>query len=453
MKTKHVFNNAKWIIVCKIAQSLLQFVVGFISARYLGPSNYGLINYAASVVAFALPIVKLGFDNTLVKELIDKPEKEGEILGTSLTLNFIASLISMVGVFIFVSVANAGETITLIVCLLYSLMLVFFVLEMMQYWFQYKLLSKYSSIVMLVSYFCVSAYKIFLLVTEKSVFWFAVSHSIEYGIVGILLVLIYFKLGGQKFLFSIKTAKRLFNRSRYYIVASLLVVVFQNVSVILLSNLSGYDETGYYTSALTSAAVLQFVYTAIIDSYRPLILTAKKESFEKYEKTVSGLYGIIVYTSFAQSIVFAIFSELIISVLYGADFMSAVPVLRILVWFSPFSFMGTVRNIWLLAEEKQKELWKINLFGVVINVISNAILIPYAGACGAAVAAFITQFLMNFVLGFFFEPIKKNNELLMRGLNPKFAIHEFKTIWNLLIPDKFSKLRIPEKEGAKNERQ
>ena len=442
MKTKHVFNNAKWIIVCKIAQSLLQFLVGVISARYLGPSNYGLINYAASVVAFALPIVKLGFDNTLVKELIDKPHKEGEILGTSLTLNFITSLASMLGVFIFVSVANMGETITILVCLLYSLMLLFFVLEMTQYWFQYKLLSKYSSVVMLISYFCVSAYKIFLLITEKSVYWFAVSHSVEYGIIGILLVLIYFKLGGQKFRFSVDTAKALLNRSKYYIAASLLVVVFQNIGVIMLSNLSGHDETGFYTSALTSSTVLQFVYLAVVDSYRPLILTAKKESSDNYEKNVSGLYSIITYTTVAQSLAFAIFAEIIISVLYGSEFMSAVPVLRILVWLSPFSFIGLIRNIWLLAEEKQKELWKINLFGVVVNIIANAFAIPNFGACGAAVAAFLTQFIMNFVLGFFFKPIKKNNELMLKGLNPKFAFYEFISIWNMLVGEKLPKLKI-----------
>ncbi len=442
MKSKQVFNNAKWIIVCKIAQSLLQFVVGFISARYLGPSNYGLINYAASVVAFALPIVKLGFDNTLVKELIDRPEKEGKILGTSLTLNFITSLISMLGVFIFVSVANAGEKVTILVCLLYSLMLLFFVLEMMQYWFQYKLISKYSSVVMLISYFCVSAYKIFLLITEKSVYWFAVSHSIEYGIVGILLVLIYLKLGGQKFSFSKDTAKTMLNRSKYYVVASLLVVVFQNVGVIMLSNFSGHEETGFYTSALTSATVLQFAYLAITDSYRPLILTSKNESVENYEKNISGLYGIIIYTTLAQSIAFAIFAKLIISVLYGDEYMSAIPVLRILVWYIPFSFMGLIRNIWLLAEEKQKELWKINLFGVVVNVIANAVAIPRFGACGAAFAALLTQFLMNFVFGFIYKPIRKNNELMLKGLNPKFAFYEFISIWNLLVGDKLPKLKI-----------
>ena len=77
MKQKQVFNNAKWIIVCKIAQSLIQLIVGMLCARYLGPSNYGLINYAASIVAFVLPIMRLGFDSTLVRELIENPENEG----------------------------------------------------------------------------------------------------------------------------------------------------------------------------------------------------------------------------------------------------------------------------------------------------------------------------------------------------------------------------------------
>ena len=62
-----VVKNAKWIIVCKVVQSLLQLVIGMLCARYLGPSNYGLINYAASIVAFVLPIMQLGLQSTLVQ--------------------------------------------------------------------------------------------------------------------------------------------------------------------------------------------------------------------------------------------------------------------------------------------------------------------------------------------------------------------------------------------------
>ena len=46
-----VFKNASWIIGCKVAQMIINLVVGMLTARYLGPSNYGVINYAASIVA------------------------------------------------------------------------------------------------------------------------------------------------------------------------------------------------------------------------------------------------------------------------------------------------------------------------------------------------------------------------------------------------------------------
>ena len=63
MNGRKIAQNAIWIIVCKIAQSIISLVVGMMSARYLGPSNYGVINYAASIVAFAVPIMYLGINN------------------------------------------------------------------------------------------------------------------------------------------------------------------------------------------------------------------------------------------------------------------------------------------------------------------------------------------------------------------------------------------------------
>ena len=52
MKEK-VIKNAAWMIVCKIAQALISLLITMFTARYLGPSNYGVVTYAASVVSFA----------------------------------------------------------------------------------------------------------------------------------------------------------------------------------------------------------------------------------------------------------------------------------------------------------------------------------------------------------------------------------------------------------------
>ena len=151
-KRNSTTKNAAWIISCKIAQSLLGLVVSMLSARYLGPSNYGLISYAASVVSFVLPIVQLGFRSTLVSEIVENPEAEGEIIGTSLFFNFLSSVACIIGVCGFVYVANPNEPTTLLVCALYSLCLLAQALEMIEYWFQAKLISQYTSLTGLVAY-------------------------------------------------------------------------------------------------------------------------------------------------------------------------------------------------------------------------------------------------------------------------------------------------------------
>ena len=44
--------NASWIIAGRIAQMVISFFISIFTARYLGPSNFGLINYVSAYVTF-----------------------------------------------------------------------------------------------------------------------------------------------------------------------------------------------------------------------------------------------------------------------------------------------------------------------------------------------------------------------------------------------------------------
>ena len=399
-----------------------------LSARYLGPSNYGLINYAKSVIAFVGPFTQLGLNATLVRELVETPEKEGEVMGTSLLMSLMSGGCSIVAVSCFASFANRGETQTIIVCILYSISLLFQSVELIQYWFHSKLQSKFPSIMMLCAYVVVSAYKIFLLISGKSVYWFAVVYSIEYGIVGLSLLAIYHKQKSQRLTFSMAMAKRLFARSRYYILSSLMVTMFQNTDHIMLKMMSGDAENGIYTAAITCAGVFSFVYAAIIDSMRPVILSKKKHGDADYENNVAKLYCIIIYFALIQGLGFTLLAKPIVLILFGVEYIAAVPVLQILVWYISFSQMGRIRNVWILAEEKQQILWKINLAGALINIAVNALVIPFFGAVGAAVASLMTQFFTNFVLGFILKPLRQNNRIILAGINPRLIIDSLKEL-------------------------
>ena len=415
-----VLKNASWIICCKIGQSILSFLIGIFTARYLGPSNYGLISYAASVVAFFVPIMQLGLTSTLVQEFISTPEREGEILGTALVMNIASSILSIIGVVAFSKITNPGDAETNIVCFLYSLRLIFQASEMTQYWFQAKLLSKYPSLAALAAYICVSAYKIYILITNKGIRWFAVTHVIEAAIIAVLLLILYKKLDTQKLSFSFALGKEMFSRSKYYISSAMMVVVFQQTDRIMLKLMMNEMEIGFYTAALTCVGISGFVFSAILDSGRPSILESKKISEQVFRERMTILTAIITGISLLQSIGMTVFAKLIVKILYGEAFLPTAAVLQIIVWFVTFSYYGNVRNIWILAEGRQKYLWKINLAGAVMNVIGNYFLIPVLGARGAALMSLLTQFFTNFVLCFVFKPMQPVGRIFMDSLDPRY---------------------------------
>lgn len=429
--TGKAFKNATWIVACKIIQSLIGLVISSISARYLGPSNYGLISYASSLIAFVTPLAQLGLRNILVDKLLSQPEREGKILGTSLVMSMVAGLFCVLGCVCFVAIANAGEKETLIVCALYGISLIFQMSEATEYWYQAKLYSKYTSVVSLSAYVIVALYKIFLLVTQKNIYWFAVSNGLDYLIIASALLILYRKLGGKKLSFSFSVAKELFSVSRYYIISGMMVTLFSQTDKIMLKMMIGNTENGYYSTAITITGMTGFVFVAIIDSLRPMILESKRENEAAFQKNVSRLYSVIIYMGLMQSVAFTVLAKPLVLILYGEEYAPAISILRIITWYTAFSYMGSVRNIWILAEGKQKCLWLINLLGATLNVAGNFALIPLLGAEGAAIASVATQFFTNFILCIILKPIRPTAKLIYKSLNPK--------LWIEMIPKRKKK--------------
>ena len=427
MEANKIIKNAGWLIGAKVIQSIISLIVSMLTARFLGPSNFGLINYAASIVAFVAPIMYLGFNGILVKEIVAAPEKEGEILGTAVTLSFISGIICIAGVISFACIVNAGETVTIVVCALYSILLLFQSLELISYWFQAKLLSKYYSIVSFIAYSIVAVYKVFLLITQKSVYWFSISNALDYMLISVMLFVIYKKKSSYKLKFSKEIARTMFAESKYYILSDMMVAVFAQTDKIMLKLMIGDSATGFYSAAVACSSITMFIFTAIIDSMRPSVFENKASDEGRYKQSVTVLYSIIIYLSLIQSVFITLFSGFIIKILYGDGYAPGVTALRIVVWYTTFSYIGGIRNIWLLAEKKQKYMLFINIFGALLNVVLNFVLIPVLQMNGAAIASLITQFFANVILGFIIKPIRDNNKLMMKALNPMILINGIKS--------------------------
>lgn len=135
--------NIGWMFFSNIFRMLVTISVGIWVVRYLGPTQFGILSYAQSVAIILFTIAGLGFEAVIVKALVDKQFSTEDILGTSLFLKLIASLL-VIAVLSIVLIFNQLDIETNILILIISFSGFFLSFNIIDCYFQANVLSKFT---------------------------------------------------------------------------------------------------------------------------------------------------------------------------------------------------------------------------------------------------------------------------------------------------------------------
>lgn len=397
MKSKFL-KNTTWLIMGHIVQMGMQFIVGLLTTRFLGPTNYGTIHYVASYISFFTSFCELGMSSVMIKELVTNKEQEGQIMATCSLLRFLASIISMFAVCATIYIVDSDDKTIFYIAIIEAVKIPFAVSSVVNYWLQSRLESKYTTIITSGAHFCTAAYKIYLLAAGKSIYWFAASTTVEGILLAILFWIVYLKKRNKFYAhhYSKEIAGRMLKAGSPFIMASLMIQICQQTDKIMLRQILGSTkEVGLYTAVTTICVLLGFVSTAILDSARPVIMELKKSSEQMYEIRIRQLFAVLIWFNVLYALGVTFFSRQIIYVLYGEQYLSANTCLKICVWYTVFSYLGGAKSLWLICEEKNNLVFVFSAFGALVNVVMNLILIPKMGLNGAAMATLLTQVMAN----------------------------------------------------------
>ena len=142
-KSKKTKYNFSWLVFDKLTRASINFLLFIFLARYLGPDEFGILNYLLALVFLFTSFSSLGINPVLTNILIkNKKNKSNNIIVNSYILRFIASLF---GYFIFILfiIFLHGKDIYLNYSIIIGLTIIIKSYEILFSYFESKSLSKY----------------------------------------------------------------------------------------------------------------------------------------------------------------------------------------------------------------------------------------------------------------------------------------------------------------------
>jgi len=394
---KKYFVNTSWLFFEKIIGMAVSFFVGVYVARYLGPANFGLLSYAASFVGLFAIISTLGLDNIVVRELVKDEKKRDELLGTAFVLKVIGAALVIGMLAIAIRFTNNGNFTNLLIFII-AIGTIFQSFNVINFYFQAKVLSKYTVFAQVFSTILCAITKLLLIYFNMGLIYFATVTLLQSIILASGLIVMYIKQKSSLFNWSVKfgLAKNLLKDSWPLMLSGIAISVYMRIDQVMIKNMLDAKAVGNYAVAVRLSGIWYFIPMAITSSVFPAIINAKKISKKLYYQRLQKLYDLMTWLAIGIALPIMLLSNNIIELLFGIQYQSAASVLQIYIWATVFVFLGVATGKYLVVENYTKISFFRTLIGAVINIVLNTFLIPKYGIKGAAIATVFSQFIVAF---------------------------------------------------------
>ena len=383
-----IIGNTGWLFADKILRMGVGLFVVVWIARYLGPEQFGLWNFAIAFAALFGAFATLGLDGIVIRELVKNPERQNELLGSAFVLKLIGGMFTLLTTVIAIALMRSGETLTLWLVGLSAAGFIFQSVNVINFYFQAKVQSRYTVYAANGAFVLMTLVKISLLLTSASLIAFAWAGLGEVALTAAFLLVAYRANHHhmRAWRYDRQVARDLLRDSWPLILSSLAIMIYMRIDQIMIGQMLGDKEVGLYSAAVRVSEAWYFIPMAIVSSVFPAIIEAKKKSETLYNERLQKLYDLMVWLSIAVAVPMTFLSGWVVILLFGQPYELAGTVLAIHVWGGLFVALGVARGKWLLVENLQKySFWYVSA-GAVVNVAGNFLLIPSYGIEGAAIA-------------------------------------------------------------------
>lgn len=382
--------NIYWLLSEHVARIVSGFLIGVIVARYLGPDNFGFYSYVTSIVAICAPLTRLGMDVVVIRALAEDPDNRNRYLNAAFGMRIAASL----AVFLLSTITIIlipGEARIKAYAILMVSSLLFGAGEVVDYYYQAEIKSKFATICRLIGLSISGAMKIYCMYSGKPLEYFFWIFFVDTIILNALYVAM-FRFKERQFIYPVfdrEFARRIMRMSWPLLISSVATTIYMRVDQIIILHFLDHRQVGLYAAATRIVETFYVLPTLVGNTLFPGLVVSRKGSEITFEHQMIRLYRINVGISVVFALAMTVAAPYVVDVIFGAEFAPSANVLLIEVWGAVFMSLLISSGKYLVATGDTAAVLQRNVGAALINITLNLILIPRFGIIGAAISSLI----------------------------------------------------------------
>ena len=407
-----VVRNLFWAVTGKVVTLLGSLLVGIFVARYLGPEQYGLMNYVVSFVALFQVFASFGLNSIEIREeskyrgIGEKGRVPGvevnTILGTAYGLKLIFAGITMLLVILTAWLFEA-DTFTKWMITLYSLSMIMNTFGVIRNYFTSIVWNEYIVKTEISRTIIGALIKVILLLLHAPLAWFIAASLFDTVLIAGGYLLSYRKkiASPRLWTFDLPTAKYLIKESFPLLLSGAAIVIYQRIDQLMIGNMIDKASVGYFSVASAFVSVLMFVPITITDTYMPIIAKAWHTDKELYRIQNQKFMNLTVWCTIICAVLVSLLSYPLVRYTYGEQYLAAVPILQVLSFKVVSVALSSVAGKMIVVEGLQK--WTVirDMSGCATCVVLNYLLLPRLGVIAAAWIAIASNFVAGYLSSVF----------------------------------------------------
>ena len=373
--------NSFYLYVAHFADYLLALIILPFIARVLGPEELGYVGLAQTFGIFILLIMEFGFPLTATRKVAREKNNPknikvlmGQVFSFKLFLIPVILILSTI-VILIVPIFRENPHYVFIV-------VIGSIFQGMAPTWYFQGIEKLSTVAFSKTIFRLLGFSlIFLFVRSDQDGWIIL---LGYMISSVCICLYLFKymvnIIGPFHLAGSSSINIMWQKSKYSFFITILPVIYNNISVILLSIVVSPIQLGFYYGSARIHRAFNTLYGPVGQAFYPRLASTGSGNPEKAKQMTMRFLWILLTVGAFFFIILYFFSESIIMILLGKEFLFAANTLKIFAFVLPITAVTHVLGRqWLMVRGNDSQYFKILLIASMIGIISIYILIKSFG--------------------------------------------------------------------------